>query len=73
MLNSLTDVTQKLFTSSADKQMKINHDKCHLLLSTQNEENIQIVSVTIKRSLAKKILGITVDNKLRFDRYVENL
>ena len=73
MLNSLTDVTQKLFTSSADKQMKTNHDKCHLLLSMQNEENIQIVSVTIKRSLAKKILGITVDNKLRFDRYVENL
>ena len=38
--------------------MKANHDKYHLLLSTQDKANIQIANVTIK---------------IRFDRHVENL
>ena len=38
--------------------MKANHDKYHLLLSTQDKANIQIANVTIK---------------IRFDKHVENL
>ena len=38
--------------------MKANHDKYHLLLSTQDKANIQIANATIK---------------IRFDRHVENL
>ena len=48
--------------------MKANHDKCHLLLSMQDEANIQIANVIIKRSSAKNILGITADNKLKASR-----
>lgn len=50
--------------------MKTNHNKSHLLLNTQDEVNIQIANVTIKSSSAEKILGISVDNKLKFDTYV---
>ena len=55
--------------------MKGNHYKCRLLFSfsTQDESNIQTTNVLIKNSSAEKILVITVDYKLRFDRYVENL
>ena len=53
--------------------MRANHDKCHLLLSTQEEANIQIANTTIKCSQSEKISGIILDNKLKFDKHVENI
>ena len=68
-----TSITQKFFTSFANNQMKVNHDKCHLLLSTQEEAIIQIANTTIKCSKSKKLLGIVLDNKLKFEKHVENI
>ena len=73
VIENLTNVTQKLFTWFANNQMKANHDKCHLLLSTQEEANIQIANTTIKCSQSEKILGIILDNQLKFDKHVENI
>ena len=47
--------------------MKADHDKCHLLLSSQEITSIQIESFTINCSKIKKLLGINIDNKLEFD------
>ena len=73
VIENLTIITQKLYISFANNQMKVNHDKCHLLLSTQEEANIQIANTTIKCSKSKKLLGIVLDNKLKFDKHVENI
>ena len=48
--------------------MKGNHGKCQLLLSTQEDANIQIANTTINCSRSQKILGILFDNKLKFDK-----
>ena len=53
--------------------MKANHDKCHLLLSTQDDARIQQVNMTVKNSSAKNILGTSVDNNFVFDRHVKHL
>ena len=53
--------------------MKVNYDSCHLLLSSDEDVNIQIANVTIKTSTSKKLLGVTVDNKLKFDKHFENI
>ena len=56
--------------------MNVNHDKCHLLLNIQKEANIQIANTTIKCSTSKKkkkLLGIVLDNKLKFDKPVQNI
>ena len=47
VLNSCTKVTQELFNWFGNKEMKGNHDKCHLLLSSDEDANIQIANVTI--------------------------
>ena len=73
VIENLTIITQKVFTWFANNQMKVNHDKCHLLISTQEEANIQIDNTTIKYSKSKKLLGIVLDNKLNFDKHVENI
>ena len=53
--------------------MKVNHDKYHLLMSTQDSSNIQIAIFAINASQAKKLLGIKPDNNLKFDTQVENI
>ena len=73
VIENVTNVTQKLFTWFANDQMKANHDKCHLLLSTQEEANIQIANTTKKCSQSGKTLGIILDNQLKFDKHVENI
>ena len=73
VLSSLTKITQELFTWSANNQAKANHGKCHLLLSSHENANIQIANVTIKSSISKKLLRVTNDSKLKFDKHVENI
>ena len=67
VVKNLTNITQKLFTWFANNHMKANLSKCHLLLSTQEEANIQIANTTIKNSKSQKLLGVVLDNKLKFD------
>ena len=38
--------------------IKVNNGKCHLLLSTQDETNIQIANTTIKYCNSKKLLEL---------------
>ena len=54
VLTNLSSLAQKLFTWFANNKMKANHDKCHLLLSTQESFNIQIANFTMKSSKVKK-------------------
>ena len=43
------------------------------LLSTQEEANIQTANTTIKNSKSQKLLGVVLDNKLKFDIHVGNI
>ena len=68
VIENLTIITQKLYTWFANNQMKVNHDKCHLLLSTQEEANIQTANTTLKCSNSKKLLGIVLHNTFTFEK-----
>ena len=48
--------------------MKASHDAC-----SQKSFNIQITNFTIKYSEAKKLLGVNIDNDLKFDIHVESI
>ena len=43
--------------------MKANADKCHLLITTNEERNISIGGEKIQNSKSEKLLGVTADNK----------
>ena len=70
VLENLTNITHKLFTWFA---IKPNLGKCHLLLSTHEDVNIQIDNTTINCSRSKKLLEVVLDNKLMFDKHIENI
>ena len=57
-----------MFSWFKNNQMTANDDKCHLLLNSSEEDPaIQREESKIKCSKKKKLLGIHIDYKLKFD------
>ena len=54
-------------------EMKANADKCYVLLNTSNELTVKINEVQIKNSQWEKLLGITIDNDLKFEDHIGKL
>ena len=55
--------------------MKLNQDKCHLLVSGFKYENIwaNIGKINIWKSKKQKPLGVEIDTNLSFDKYIASL
>ena len=53
----------------------MNSDKCHLFISGNRFENLwtKIGNDKIWETRIAKILGITIDNKLKFDEHLHNV
>ena len=58
-----------------DNYLKMNEDKCHLLITNQEEESkiAHIGDEIIKNSQSNKLLGITIDNEINFNKHVSTL
>ena len=70
VLTKLSTLVQKIHTWLANNQTKADHGKCHLLLSTQESTSVKIEYFTVKCCEAKTMLGININNKLKFHVYV---
>ena len=55
--------------------MKLNTDKCHLLVSGHKFEEMwmKVRNDCIWESKEVKLLGVTIDNELKFEKHVSNL
>ena len=55
--------------------MKLNKEKCHLLIVGGNQEGakISIGEAVIKESPEEKLLGVTIDKNLNFNSHISNL
>ena len=64
-----TAVAAELFENNF---MKLNQDKCHLLVSGHKHENIwaKIGEMKIWKSNKQKLLSVVIDRNLNFDEYV---
>ena len=57
-----------------DNFLKLNADKCHLLISNKSKEiEINVEEETIECENFVKLLGVTLDNKLNFNEHVSNI
>ena len=73
VISALEEIGEKLLIWFSDNQMKLNTDKCHLLLNTQDQNFLKIGNFNIKNSFFEKLLGITFDCKLKFSNYIEDI
>ena len=53
--------------------MKLNTDKCRLFFNSQEPNAFKIGDLHINNSLSKKLLGITFDCKLKFNKHIEDI
>ena len=70
-LMTLTD--KKLFKWFNDNLMKSNPDKCHLLVSTNDNVKIRIGNFQVENTKREKLLGIQFDNKPSFDYHLSEI
>ena len=70
VVSELRDITEKQFTWFSQNEMKANLGKCHMLLSSTELLNFQISETVIHNSQSKKLLGVTFDNKLNFEKHI---
>ena len=75
IVSSLETDTQKLSKWFLDNSMKLNRDKCHLLIFEEKntDVSVQIGATTITESVAEKLLGVTLDKNLNFMTNVNTL
>ena len=74
IINKLVNDTSILIRWFNDNYFKMNADKCHLLV-TKQEDNVYatIDGHTIPTSKSVKLLGVQIDNNLDFNEHVSNI
>ena len=73
LIKSLEEASKELFKWYYDNLMIFNPDKCHLLVSTNDNVAIRIGKFRIENIKREKLLGIQFDNKLSFDYHLSKI
>ena len=69
-VKSLEKIADLLFTWFNYNQMKGNEDKCHVILSSQDNVHVNIGTAQIKSSKFQKLLHINIDSKWKFEEHI---
>ena len=74
LLESLENDTTALIKWFKDNYLKLNADKCHLLISNHSRGIvINVEEERIECETSVKLIGVTLDNKLNFNDHVSNI
>ena len=75
VINKLESETPILSEWFQNNYMKLNGEKCHLMIFGEktNDLSIKIENTTIIESQEGKLLGVTLDKQLSFKTYVQSL
>ena len=73
VVNKLEAYINNLFKWFHESLMKVNADKCHLLVTTNSAVSANIEEFVINNSNEEKLLGIKIDTKLSLENHVSSL
>ena len=73
VIRALEEIGESLLNWFSNNEMKLNTDKCHLLLNSQEPNAFEIDDLHINNSLSEELLGITLDCKLKFNKHIEDI
>ena len=73
VIKALEELGESLVNWFTNNEMKLNTDKCHLLLNSQEPNAFEIDDLHISNSLSEELLGITLDCKLKFNKHIEDI
>ena len=73
VLNDLENVSSNLFHWFTENELKGNASKSHLLISSGENEQVNISTSQIKNRDCKRLLGIDIDCKLSFEHHINQI
>ena len=73
VIKTLEECTPSLFSWINQNFLKVNADKSKIILSGKEEKELNIQSSIILNIKYHKILGIIIDNELKFDIHINSL
>ena len=73
VIKVLKDTSVDLLPWFRNNGTKANADKCHLLVNSKEKVCTKIGSYNIESSEQQKLLGVLIDNKLTFEKHINNL
>ena len=74
LINSLQFNTNSLLTWFDNNFFKLNPDKCKLLITNHIDDiSINVNNTVIKAEKSVKLLGVTIDNELKFNEHITNI
>ena len=73
VIKALEEIGEDLLNWFLNNEMQLNTDKCHLLLQNQEPNTLKIGDLHISNSLNEKLLGITFDCKLKFNKHIQDI
>ena len=73
VITSLEEVSAHIFKWFRDNEFQANASKCHVLLSTNKKVHVNIDTAQIENSQFEKLLGVTLDSKLTFEKHINQI
>ena len=64
----LEESSRVIFKWFSENQFQANTSKCHVLLSTDKHVQEKIGAAQIENSSSEKLLGVTIDTELTFEK-----
>ena len=72
-ISELQSLAFRLFKWFENNHMKANPGKSHFLLSNKKTEKVKINDVVLTSSVEEKLLGITLDSELKFEKHITDI
>ena len=73
VIRTLEQISKPLLQWFKENKMKLNPDKCHLILRGKENRGINVGNVVIKNTQNEKLLGVFFDVKATFGYHIENM
>ena len=68
VISALQEIAEKLLIWFSDNQIKLNTNKCHILLNAEDLNILKLVNFNIKNFFTEKLLGIVFDLQLKIQQ-----
>ena len=70
VISELQSLAFRLLNWIENNHMKANPRKSHILLSNKKTEKLKVNDVVLSSSFEEKLLGITFDSELKFEKHI---